>query len=416
MSSTYQIGSSSYNPQFYKTTPNPQFPKLNTSKDQKISELRSKLDSLLQKSKDYDSLHNRYKQLLNEYSALNEAKLRIEYEIQQRESEYNRRIYDLKAENQTLQLGLNSKSTNSKKMSNENDIIMREIGLKNEEIINLSERLNDISSQYDKHCLKNNDFVNLTQSLNKDLLNQKEEISKLKEDNMLLTQICQENEKYLKQGENEAQILYNNLEENSYDLQNLNKKVISQENILNKLKEKFNSCKKSNIELQNRIQKIEKDFDENREENDNLKNELINERTSRIKAESDNQKLNNVLIMKETELDQINNENEKIKLINDQYGRSKENNKNQNDKLKNQVILLESQNDNIIKQIDEILEEDRKMKKIVARKSRISSLLKDNNDTLEKSLNDLEASIHINDNNNQYQQSSPRFTYIYDQK
>ena len=55
------------------------------------------------------------------------------------------------------------------------------------------------------------------------------------------------------------------------------------------------------------------------------------------------------------------------------------------------------------------------MKKIVARKSRISSLLKDNNDTLEKSLNDLEASIHINENN-QYQQSSPRFTYIYDQK
>ena len=49
MSATYQIG-------------------LNNNKDQKISELKSRLDSLLKNSKDYDSLNNRYKQLLNDFS------------------------------------------------------------------------------------------------------------------------------------------------------------------------------------------------------------------------------------------------------------------------------------------------------------------------------------------------------------
>ena len=112
-------------------------------------------------------------------------------------------------------------------------------------------------------------------------------------------------------------------------------------------------------------------------------------------------------------MEQLNHESENLKLINNQHGSRKEINKIHNDKLKNQVILLESQNDNIIKEIDNILEEDRKMKKILARKNRITSLLKNNNDTLEKSINDLDSSIHQKE---LYQQSSPRFTYLYAQK
>ena len=413
MSNTYEIGSTSYNPLFQRSMPNPISPMLNISKDKKISELRSKLESLQQNIKDYDSLNNRYKQLLNDYSALNEAKIRLEYEISQRESEYNRRIFDLKAENETLQLGLNTKLTNSKKLFNENDIIEREIGLKNEEIKNLNERLDDLSNQYNKNFKNNNELVNMTQSLNNGYLNQNEQISKLKEDNINLTKICQENEKFLKIGENEAQILANHLEESNYDLQNLNKKVALNENILKNLENKYNSCKENNLELQNRIKKLEKEFDDYREENDNLKNDIINERTLRINEESQNQKLKKIFINKETQMEQLNHESENLKLINNQHGSRKEIIKIHNDKLKNQVILLESQNDNIIKEIDNILEEDRKMKKILARKNRITSLLKNNNNTLEKSINDLDSSIHQKE---LYQQSSPRFTYLYAQK
>ena len=263
MSATYQIG-------------------LNNNKDQKISELKSRLDSLLKNSKDYDSLNNRYKQLLNDFSSLNEAKLRLEYEIRQRESEYNRHIYDLTSENETLKLGLNTKVTNTKKVFNENDVLEREINLKNEEIKNLNEKLNNVSLQYDKYCKNQKDLVNLTQNLSNDLINQKEQIQKLKEDNICLTRICQENETLLKREENDIQILSNHFEENNYDLQCLNKKVTLQENFLNNLKNKFNSCKEKNMELQTKIKKLEKEFDDNRDENDNLKNEIVDERTLRI--------------------------------------------------------------------------------------------------------------------------------------
>ena len=86
-----------------------------------------------------------------------------------------------------------------------------------------------------------------------------------------------------------------------------------------------------------------------------------------------------------------------------------------NNKLKNQVILLESQNENLIKEIDNILAEDKRMKEIIKRKSRITSLLKSNNDNLEKSINDLDSFLS---RKSYYpiQQVSPRFTYIYGQK
>jgi len=397
MSTTYEIGSIN-------------------NKDQKISELRSKLDSLLKNSKDYDSLNNRYKKLLNDFSSLNEAKLRLEYEIHQRESEYNRHIYDLKAENETLKIGLNTKVTNTKKMSNENELIKREINLKNEEIKNLNEKLNDVSSQYDIDYKNQEDLLNLSQNLNNDIIRQNEQIEKLKEDNICLTRICQENEKLLKRGDNDIQILSSHFEENNYDLQNLNKKVNLQENLLNNLKNKLNLSRENNIELQKRIKKLEKEFDDNREENDNLKNEILEERTSRINAESNNQKLNNILMRNEIQLNQLNNENENIKMINAKYRNNKEKNKIQNDKLKNQVILLESQNENLIKEIDNILTEDKRMKKIMKRKDRITSLLKSNNDNLEKSINDLDSFIKRNNNYYQNQQSSPRFTYLYEEK
>ena len=415
MSATYQIGSLENNQKNNNINQKPYSTFVNKSKDQKISELRSKLDSLLQNSKDYDSLNNRYKQLLNDFSALNEAKLRLEYEIQQRESEYNRRIFDLKSENETLQLGLNTKVTTSKKLFNENDIIEREIGIKTEEVKNLNEKLKDVSYQYDINCQNGKNLVNLAQNLNNDLISQNEQILKLKEDNISLTKICQENEKKLKRDENDLQILSNQLEENNYDLGNLNKKVSLQENILNDLNNKLNTSKENNISMQIKIKSLEKEFDTLRDENDNLKNDIIDERTLRINTDNDNNNLKNILLEKEAQLNLINNENENIKLINSQNGNNKEKNKIMNNKLKNQVILLESQNENLIKEIDNILEEHKKMKEIIKRKSRITSLLKSNNDNLEQSINDLDSFLNSKAIY-QNQQISPRFTYIYEQK
>ena len=384
----------------------------NDSKDENISELLSKLESLKKVSKDYDSLNSQYKELLNNFDLMKEAKLRLEYEIHQRESEYNRRISDLKAENETLKLGLNDKMTSSKKIFSENDIIEKEIALKNEEIKNLNDRLSDISYQYDKDFKNKDSLFNLAQKLHDNIIEQNEQICKLKEDNINLTKICQENEKCLKSDENDIHDLSNELNENTYDLQNISNKVNIQEKNLNNLQNKLNTCNNMNLTLRNNIKKMEKEFDEYRNDNDIMKNELINENALRIGLENDNEKLNNILMQKERYLAQINNENNNVRLINEQYKNRKDITEIQNDKLKKQIIILENQNNTLINEIDNILEEDRKMKEIIKRKTRITSLLQNNNDTLEKSI------INLDKCNNNYgydfnQKSSPRFTYHY---
>ena len=87
------------------------------SKDKEISKLRARIYDLKQRENDYDSLNQRYKQLMDNFAVLKETKNRLEYEINQRQNEYNRHISDLKAENKILQLGLNDNMTSSKKIT-----------------------------------------------------------------------------------------------------------------------------------------------------------------------------------------------------------------------------------------------------------------------------------------------------------
>ena len=381
------------------------------TKDEKISELRSKLESLKENSKDYDSLNSRYKQLLEDFSLMNEAKLRLEYEIRQRESEYNRRISDLKAENETLKSGLNDKTSNSQKIFDENDIVEREIELKNGEIKSLKERLNFLTNQYERIYKSKNDLIDITQNMQNNLLTQKEQICKLKEDNIRLTKICQENDKYLNLGKDDKDKLSNRLNENKYEMQNLNKKIILHENNLNNLQNKLNSCNGVNLRMQKNIKKMEIDLDNERNENKGLKNILINERSLRGNIANNNERLKNILAQKEKELNQLHNENRSIKLINAEYNKSKDINKIRNDKLKNQVIILESQNNTLINEIDNILEENRRMKEILNRKERTNYLLKYNNSNLERSMNDLDKYSNIYGID--YRTNYARFTYHY---
>ena len=373
------------------------------SKDQKISQLKAKIYDLKQQQKDYDALNERYKQLLNDFSQLNEAKLRLEYEIRQRESEYNRRISDLKGENETLQLGLNEKMSNSKKIFSENDILERELGLKDGEINDLNTRINDLSNQLDRNQENKDELTNMIKNLNDNNINKNDQICKLKQDNICLTKICQENEKNLKMGEDEMNKMSQKFDEDFYELQNLNRKAIFNENNLNDLQNKLNCCNEINYKLQNNIKNYENEFDKLRNENDGLKNNLLNERTIRCEKENQNEKLNNILMDKDRILNQLCNDNDKIQMMNRNDSDKNKYYKIENDKLKNQVRILENQNQNIINEIDKILDEDRKMKEVLSRKSRITSILRENNDSLEKSINDLESYINstaYNDYNN----------------
>ena len=60
-----------------------------------IKNLQSRISQLEQKEKEYSLLNQKFKELENEHTLLTEAKLRLEYEINQRNESCNKKLYDL---------------------------------------------------------------------------------------------------------------------------------------------------------------------------------------------------------------------------------------------------------------------------------------------------------------------------------
>ena len=334
------------------------------NKDKKIIELRTKLFKLKKREKDYDSLNQKYQQLVKDFSSLNEANFRLEYEIKQREIEYNRRISDIKGENEILKLGLNDKATSSKKIVTENDLLERQIILKDQEIKELNEKLSDLSCHLDHTDEKRNELLKMVNDLEYSTMNQNEQIFKLNQDNICLAKICQDNEKSIIFGEKDIDKLSRKINENRYEMEKLNEKILYHEKNINNLKYKLNNYNDLNLNLQNDIENYRKKYNCWRNENDRLKYDLINQRTLINESECQNEKLNNLLIEKERQISQIYNDNENLRVMNTDCNNNSDYYKKENQKLENQIRMLEKQNEEIMKIIDNILEQKRKNKDI----------------------------------------------------
>ena len=66
----------------------------------------------------------------------------------------------------------------------------------------------------------------------------------------------------------------------------------------------------------------------------------------------------------------------------------------ENTKLRNHIMILTELNQNLINEIDNVIEEDEKMKCILNRKERINSILASNRYNIDQSLNNLDEYIN----------------------
>jgi len=387
-------------------------------KDMLISQLKAHIFELEQHEKDYDCLNQKYRQLQNDCSLLNEAKIRLEYDLKQKDECFNKQICDLRGENENLQLGFNEKISVNKKLFAENDTLTKQIDLKNREIADLNSRLNDLLCQLDKSQEDKNGLEKVVQGLNDIKSSQKVEISKLVDDNKKLSKICQEQDRNLKLGEQERQNLAQKVDETNYDLRNLNGKLQSKEENLNFLQGQLDENKNLNLKLQGTLKDYERQFDNMKCENDNLKNNLNKERCLREEEEKRNDQINNLLSERERELNRLSNDIENAKIMNQRLNEDKNNIQMENDKLRNHIMTLTNQNQKLICEIENVIDQDEKMKEQLGRKDRIISLLRNNKSTLEQSLKNLDDFLNRSGNNVMMMSTSsgnatgsPRYTY-----
>ena len=79
-------------------------------KEMLISHLKSKLYQLDENDKAYCDLLNKFKSLQNEFQLMNEAKMRLEYELRQKSESANKNLDDLRSQNCSLTNELNEKN------------------------------------------------------------------------------------------------------------------------------------------------------------------------------------------------------------------------------------------------------------------------------------------------------------------
>ena len=345
----------------------------NKEKDMLIAQLNAHIQELEQQEKDYDLLNQKFRQLQNEYSLLKDNKLRLEYELKQRDEAYNKKICDLRGENENLQLGFNEKISVGKKLLSDNDVLGKQLDMKNAEICDFNNKINDLSAE-DKN-------------------NQKIEIDKLFEDNKKLSQIRQEQERNLKIGEQDRLNLASKINENNCEINNLNDKLRSHMSNIDQLQNKLDNSTALNCNLQNTIKDFERQINNFRNDNDNLKTNLLKEKAIRADEEKRNEELNQMINDRERRIGLLNQEYEQGKRIHQQISCDNNGFQIENDKLKSHIQVLTCQNQKLIGELENVLAQDEKMNGPLSRRDKIAVLLRNNKMTLDQSANTLNEFI-----------------------
>ena len=373
-------------------------------KDMLISQLKSKIFELELHQKDYDVLNERFKQLKIDFASLNDSKNLLELEKDKREEEYNRIIGDLQCENENLQIGFNDKLTKNKNCFSQNSILQKQIEIKDNEICDLTQKLNELQNQF---CRNEDERSNLEKILNglNDIKNsQNYKIEQLLEDNKTLKQICEEQDNDIKLGNQERQNLAKELEKKNDDILNLNSQIRAKINDINNLQNQLNKNNGMSLQFENNIKDYQRQADFLKRENENLNSNIYKEKSINSDEGQKNKELNDIMGEREQKINQINQDIDNIKMMQQNDENSNNLLQEENAKLRNHIMILTEQNQNLINEIDNIIEEDEKAKYVLDRKKRINNVLLVNRNTIDQSLNNLDECIN---KRNTFEKSTP---------
>ena len=367
-------------------------------KDILISRLSSKINQLEQKEKDFELLNQEFKQLENDYTLLNEAKLRLEYEIKQRDEAYNKRICDLKNDKENLQNGLNDKMCVNKKLFEEKQCLENNLKSINDEIDDVNDKINNLNDKLNLTQNNKDDLENALRGLNDIKAKQRDKIADLVNDNKRLAKISQEQDHSLYLADQEKQKLSKKLRDDNANINNLNSKIKAHANNLDNLQNQLDNSNEINLKLQKNVEDLDNDLTNYKIDNENLNNELFRERTARNDEDKKNEHLKCILCDRENKLKCLNHDYESLKIFHQKITEERGIYQNENDKLKEHIMILTRQNQDLTTEIDNVIRDDEHMKDVLNRTERMSYSLKENDSILSQIPNEILLASNLDDN------------------
>ena len=351
-------------------------------KDVLISKLNSRISKLEQEDKDYDLLNQEFKQLENDVSLLNEAKLRLEYEIKQRDESYTKRISDLKGENENLQNALNDKLCVNKKLFEEKQCLENQLKMKNNEITDLTNKINNLNNRFNSNENIKDELQNNLRELNAIKANQRDKISELVDDNKKLANLCQEQDHSLYLANQEKAKLAKKLNDDNANLGNLNSKLRVHSNNLNNLQNQLDRSNELNLKLKKDLQDLEDAFQKFNIDNQTMNDELLKQKDLREGEDKNNSQLRIVLNDRKNKLRALNDDYMYMKNLHEKRCEERNMFQMETDKLKEHIMSLTKQNEELSDEVEGIIKGDNQMRDILNRSKRMSTMLQTNDSIL----------------------------------
>ena len=347
-------------------------------KDVLVSKLNSRISKLEQQDKDYDLMNQEFKQLENDVNLLNEAKLRLEYEIKQRDESYTKRIADLKGENENLQNALNDKLCVNKKLFEEKQCLENQLKSKNDQITDLTNQINNLNNRINSNENVKDDLQNNLRDLNQIKAAQRDKIAELVDDNKKLANLCQEQDHSLYLAGQEKAKLAKKLNDDNANINNLNSKLRVHSNNLNNLQNQLDKSNELNLKLKKDLQDLEDAYNSFNVDNHNLNDELNKQRILREDEEKNNNQLRIALGDRKNKLRALNDDYMYLKNLYDKRCEERNMYQMETEKLKDHIMRLSKQNENLSDEIDGVIKDDNQMRDILNRTDRMSTMLKTN--------------------------------------
>ena len=351
-------------------------------KDVLVSKLNSRISKLEQEDKDYDLLNQEFKELENNVSLLNEAKLRLEYEIKQRDESYTKRISDLKGENENLQNALNDKLCVNKKLFEEKQCLENQLKMKNNEITDLTNKINNLNNRFNSNENIKDELQNNLRELNAIKANQRDKISELVDDNKKLANLCQEQDHSLYLANQEKAKLAKKLNDDNANLGNLNSKLRVHSNNLNNLQNQLDRSNELNLKLKKDLQDLEDAFQKFNIDNQTMNDELLKQKDLREGEDKNNSQLRIVLNDRKNKLRALNDDYMYMKNLHEKRCEERNMFQMETDKLKEHIMILTKQNEDLSDEVEGIIKGDNQMRDILNRSKRMSTMLQTNDSIL----------------------------------
>ena len=344
--------------------------------DSTISSLKSRLFDLEQQEKDRNALSQKISQLKKEFHILTSTKDKLEQELKQKDDAYNQQINSLRTENENLQLSYNEKLSSNKKLFTENDALEKEIELRDIELNELKNKLKDMNNKLGQSLVDKGDLENQITKLKAIKNSQLNDINKLTKENKNLSEIITDQDKRLQRDQEEIALMSNKSEQNDAEIENLNAKLRALMDDISNTQNCLNKNNSDNRNLDEKLCELNSQCENIKCENANLNDNILREKTLRADKERQNQNLNSIITDHENQINELTNKYNNLNALYDIATTDSKNSQIQNDKLKGHIMILTQQNQKLLDELDNVKDQDLRMKTLLSRKNQSSMILR----------------------------------------